>query len=114
MKWKSKQLKRIVSYESRSRVGRKWKPSDPSDSDSVELPIPIATRFLNLHYKVRFLTRFRLRLRFRLPRSWESALILQTYHPTMFFFSVGCILGTYVRFQLANAVRLRSEIQYAR
>ena len=38
-----------VSDGSRSVVGRKRKPSDPSDSDSVALPIPIATRFFDLH-----------------------------------------------------------------
>ena len=38
-----------VSDGSRSGVGRKTKPSDPSDSDSVALPIPIATPFFDFH-----------------------------------------------------------------
>ena len=36
-----------VSDGSRSVVGRKRKPSDPSDYDSVELPIPIVTPFFS-------------------------------------------------------------------
>ena len=35
---------------SRSGGERKRKHSDPSDSDSVEFPIPIATRFFDLHW----------------------------------------------------------------
>ena len=41
IQWKSKQRKRIVSDGRRGGIGRKRKPSDPSDSDSVELPIAI-------------------------------------------------------------------------
>ena len=38
-----------ISDGSRSEAGRKKIPSDPSNSDSVELPIAIATRFFDLH-----------------------------------------------------------------
>lgn len=48
-------LHKIVSHWSRSRVERKWKSSDPSDSNAVTLPIPLTTLFFDLHTTIRFL-----------------------------------------------------------
>ena len=31
-------------------IGRKWKSSDSSDSDSVEFMTPLKTPFFNFHY----------------------------------------------------------------
>ena len=46
---RSSGIQNDVSDGSKSVVERKRKPSDPSDFDSVALPIPIASPFIDLH-----------------------------------------------------------------